>query len=364
VHSISGNARGISTIALIIIILGSAIVGAVLSYLWTVGYYVEIGVRVPENITTVTITNMTFQVENSTYFLVTVLNPTYSKADAEITSIALVGTEIGVRTVNSTEPPLPYPLKKGDDATFKCILNWGDLAGDEVQVAIFITDGSGATDSHQTEFAKLEITDVTYNTSTTIQQLNMTIRNRSTITLDVSRVLFGTDSIPQNKIQVDNQNITFPYRIPENESRVLTCSWPLWDPETNTGTLGTIRTITVETLQGYGGTLMKAFAGPVLLSVSNVTFSLTNATQFILTNSAQSPHGVNLSHVTVTVGSQTYTIAAERTNATGVFLSKNSNVTVECEDPQLTWDTWQGQEITIRVYTTQGFLAKKVETVP
>lgn len=363
-HSISRNTRGISTIALMIIILASGIVGAVLSYLWTVGYYVEIGVRVPENITTVTITNMTFQVENSTYFYVTVLNPTYSKTDAEITRIALVGTALGVRTVNSTEPSLPYPLGKGDDVTFKCKLNWGELAGQEVEVAIFITDGSGATDSLQTEFAKLEITDLAYNTSTTIRQFNMTIKNRSTIALDVSRVLFGTDAVPQNMIQADGQNITFPYRIPQNESRALVCNWTLWSSETNTGALGTTKTIKIETLQGYHATLLKAFSGPVLLSLSNVTFSLTNTTQFTLTNSAQSPHGVNLSQVIVTVGSQTYTIAAGNTNATGYFLSRDSNITINCEDPQLNWDTWQGQEITIRVYTTQGFLAKKVETIP
>jgi hypothetical protein len=364
VHSILGNARGISTIALILIILGSGLVGAILSYLWTVGYYVEIGIRVPENITTVTITNITFQVENSTYFHVTVLNPTYSKADAEITSIALVGTAIGVRAVNSTEPSLPYPLKKGDDVTFRCIMNWGELAGETVEVAIFITDGSGATDSLQTEFAKLEITDLAYNTSATVSQFNMTIRNRSAIALDVSKLLFGTDAVPQDKIRVSGLNITLPYRVPQNESRTLVCNWTLWNSETGTGALGTTRTVTVETLQGYHATLLKAFSSPVLLSLSNVTFSLTNTTQFILTSSAQSPHGVNLSQVTLTVGNQIYTIGANRTNATGYFLPKASNVTIHCEDPQLNWVTWSNQTITIRVYTTQGFLAKRVETVP
>lgn len=363
-HSMLKSTRGISTIALIILIIGSGTVGAVLSYLWTVGYYVERGLRVPENTTTVTITNMTFPLENSTYFLVTVLNPTYSETDADITSIALVGTAIGVKAVNSTEPSLPYPLKKGEEVTFKCRMNWGELAGQEVEVAVSIKDGSGATRSHQTEFAKLEITDLTYNTSIAITQFNLTIKNRSDIVLDVSKMFLGAESVPQNRISANSQNITFPYRIPQNESRVLSCNWILWDSETNMGTLGTTKKITVETLQGYQAILWETFSSPVLLALSNATFSLTNTTQFTVRNYPQSPHGVSLSQVAVTVGSQTYTVAAGNTNATGYFLPKDSNVTVICEDPQFNWNTWKNQEITIRVYTTQGFLAKKVETVP
>jgi hypothetical protein len=145
---------------------------------------------------------------------------------------------------------------------------------------------------------------------------------------------------------------------------VLVCNWTLWDSETGTGSLGTTKTVTIETLQGYEATFSETFSGPVVLSLSAVTFSSTNATQFTVTNSAQSPHGVTLSHVTVTVGSQTYTIAAGNTNATGYFLPRDSNITVTCEDPQLDWETWKDQETTIRVYATSGFLGKKTETVP
>lgn len=356
------NARGISTIALIILLVGSATLGAILSYTWTVGYYVERGLRVPENITTVTITNMTFPLENSTYFHVTVLNPTYSETDAEIDSIALVGTAIGVRAANSTEPSLPYPLKKGEEVTFKCEMNWGELAGQEVEVAVFIREGSGAIGSCQTEFAKLEITDLAYDTSITINQFNITIKNRSDIAFDVSRMLLGAEEIAQNEISVNNQNITFPYRILQNESKVLSCSWKLWDPENSIGTLGTTKKITVETLQGYQAALWETFSNPVVMALSNAVFSSTNTTEFTLSNYPQSPHGVNLSRVTVTLGSQTYTVGS--TNATGYFLPKDSNVTIICEDSQFNWSTWKDQQITVRVYTTQGFLAKKEMTVP
>jgi hypothetical protein len=358
------NTRGISTISLIILLLASGTVGAVLSYLWTAGFYVELGLRVPENTTTIAITNMTFPLENSTYFNVTVQNPTYSETDAEITSIALVDTEMGVETVNSTEPSLPYPLKRGESMTFKCRINWGDFAGKEVNVAVFIKDGSGATSSYPTEFAKLEMKDLSYNTSITINQFNITIRNLSSIPLNVSRVLLGIETVPQNKILVNNQNITFPYEIPKNEERVLVCNWKLWDSETNSGTLGTTKRVTVETLQGYQASLSETFSNPVLLALSNVTFPLTNTTQFVLRSYSQSPHGINISKVTVTVDTQTYTVTASNTNATGYFLPKDSNVTIFCEDSSFNWSTWKDKTITIRVYTTQGFLVKKEETVP
>ncbi len=360
----SRSTRGISTISLLILLLASGIVGAVLSYLWTAGYYVELGLHVPENTASVAITNMTFVAENSAYFRVTVMNPTYSQGDAEITGIALVGTGIGFAAVNDTDPSIPYSLKRGESMTFRCDINWGDFAGEEVNVTVFIRDGSGAASSYQTEFVKLEITDLAYNSSVTIERFNMTLRNRSDIPLDVSRLIMGVDEIPQSEILVDDQSITFPYRIPQNESRILVCNWKLWDSETGLGTLGTTAKITAETSQGYRAVLWEAFSNPVSLALSNVTFPTTNTTQFTLRNYPQSPHGVNLSQVTVTVGNQTYKVTAENTNATGFFLPKDSNITILCEDSSFNWTTWKDQTITIRVYTTQGFLVKKDEVVP
>jgi hypothetical protein len=358
------STRGISTIYLIILLLASGVVGAVLSYLWTAGYYVELGLNVPENTTTIAITNMTFPAEDSRYFHVTLMNPTYSEGDAEITGIALVGTQAGFAVVNDTDPSLPYPLKKGESMTFRCNVNWGDYAGEEVNVTVFIRDGSGATSSYQTEFVKLEITDFAYNSSVTIERFNVTIRNNSGIPLDVSKVIMGVGEIPQNNISVDSQSITLPYRIPQDESRVFVCNWKLWDSETDSGVLGTTTGITAETLQGYRAVRSVVFSDPVSLALANVTFPETNTTQFTLSNSPQSPYGVNLTQVTITVGNQTYTVAAENTNATGFFLPKDSNVTIVCKDSSFNWETWKDQTITIRVYTTQGFLAKKEEVVP
>jgi hypothetical protein len=354
--------KGVSTLSLIILLLIAGTIGAVLSYLWTVGYYVDVGLRVPEGVTTLTITNVAFPLENANHFNVTLLNPTYSRADANITGIALVVTTNHTEVVPaSSSPSTPYSLRRGEDITFKCNLNWGDYAGQSITVLVFVEDGSGATKAYQTEFVKLEVIEFDYNTNTTISQFNMTVRNRSNIPLDITKIRLGIEEIPSEDIFIGDQNITFPYRIAGNETKVFSCQFPLWDPETNSGYLGSTNNIVVETMQGYRASRSETFSNPVVLIVSNVTYPQLNRTQFVLTNDPQSPHYVNMSYVTISVGNETFTVA--QTNATGI-LEIGSNVTIVCEDGRLNWDSWKGQEITIRVYTTQGFLAKKEETLP
>jgi hypothetical protein len=307
--------------------------------------------------------NVTFYRENCTYFDVTLMNPSYSKTDAEIEGIVLL-SDANADDVSSTEPSIPYPLGKGESKTIRCNFNWGAYAGQNLTVAVLIKDGSGGTMSYQTESVKLEILDVAYNTSVSINQISITVRNPSRIPLDVSRVLVGTEEIPQNKIVVNSQNITFPYAFPQNDTRVFVCNYKLWDSETSIGVLGTTKGVILETLQGYEASLSEAFSDPVIMTLSSITFPSSNTTQFILKSDPHSPHSVDISKITVTVGNQTYTVASGNTNATDYVLEKDTNVTIICADSNFNWDNWKGQVITIRVYTTQGFVAKKEETIP
>ncbi len=364
-HFPSRSVRGISTLLLVLLLLFAGSIGAVLSYLWTAGYYIDFTTAIPEDTVTVAIMNVTFSRENCTYFDVTLMNPSYSKTDAEVEGIVLL-SDADTDQVDSAEPAIPYPLKRGESKTFKCNLNWGAYAGQNLTVAVLIKDGSGGTKSHQTELVKLEILDVSYNTSISLNQVSMTVRNPSRIPLNVSKVLIGTGQIPPNKILVNSQNITFPYTFPQNDTRVFECSYNLWDSETSTGVLGTTKTITFETRQGYEASLSEVFANPVVLTLSDVTFPLSNTTQFILKSESHSPHSVNISQITVEVGDITYTVASDNTNATGYILERDTNVTIVCADSSFNWneDNWKGQVITIRVYTTQGFVAKEAVTVP
>ncbi len=355
------STKGIAKLSLLILLLASAVVGAVLSYLWTVGYYVEIGFRVPEGVTTVTIMNVSFPIENSTYFDVTVLNPSYSKADANIASISMISSDNDIETPGVIEPSIPYPLRKGEEITFRCALNWGEYAGQNVTVAVLVKDGSGATTSYQTVFVRFDVTSFAYNTAITVSRFNVTVRNWSNISLDISEIRLENDIIPPENISVNNQPITFPYQLLGNESVEFVCRWTLWDAEANSGYLGTENSLFIETLQGYRAVHSRFFSKPVFLTLSNITYPQLNETQFILRNELQSPHNVNLTRITISVGNETFTVAH---NASGYVLEEGSEVTILCEDKDLNWENWPDQKITIRVYTTQGFMAKKEETIP
>ncbi len=356
--------RGISTIALIVLLFVSGAIGAVLSYLWTVGYYVIIETRLPEGVTTLAIMNVTFPEENSTFFDLTVLNPTTSRAEATITRILLITPNDGIRAPDSISPAIPYPLESGEDATFTCDINWGEYAGQNLTVAVFLEEGSGATHSYSTRFVKLEIADLTYDTTVTIDKFNMTIRNRSAIPLDIFRIRLGIDLITPDDIVVDGQNVTFPHRISENETIRLHVDFSLWNSTLNSGYLGSTNDLVVDTLQGYRATRREAFSDPAILVLSNFTFPQPNATQFILRNDPlpTSPSHLNVSHVTISVGNESFVVS--NTNASGFILEKGKNVTIFAEDGRFDWGVWSGREIVVEVHTTQGFVARIQETAP
>lgn len=367
-HTMLRSTKGISTLSLLILLLVSGIVGAVLSYLWTVGYYVEIGLKVPEGITTITITNVTFPLEDSNYFNVTILNPSYSKADANITSIAIVAIANDVETIYNIPPVFieprlstPYPLKKGETVTFKCSRNWGEFAGQTIRVVVFLQDDSGATFPYKTSKVKLEIAKAEFDTTVTIERFNMTIRNsaESPIPLNVTEILFDFSSIPNQNITIQNGNATLPQQLQPGQNKTFICSLNLWKK----GYLGSSHTITAKSLQGYSATYKtETLPLPVALNITDVTFNASDTSRFNVTlfNLPSSPHFVNISRVTITNGTQVFDNITLIGNALqGLMPGENS--TLQCS---WNWKTFKGDEVKITVYTTQGFFVHKFKTFP
>lgn len=136
------NAFGISKFILILLLLISAIVGGVLSYMWTEGYYQSIGFQIPET-ATVTITNVNFDSQDLTFFDLALLNPSFSPSSVSVAQI-MVSTEDGVlHNVEDVDPSLPYELQISESKTFKCIWNLTDYTGKDIKVHVFVADGPG-----------------------------------------------------------------------------------------------------------------------------------------------------------------------------------------------------------------------------
>jgi len=137
------NAIGISKLILILLLLISAIVGGVLSYMWTEGYYQSIGFRILET-ATVTITNVAFDSQDPTFFNVTLLNPAISSSSVSVTRI-MTSTGDGVlHDVTAVTPTLPVKLSISESKTFKCIWNWTGYTGQDIKVHVFVADGTGS----------------------------------------------------------------------------------------------------------------------------------------------------------------------------------------------------------------------------
>jgi len=136
------NALGISKFILILLLLISAIVGGVLSYMWTEGYYQSRGFQILET-ATVTITNVAFDSQDPTFFDLTLLNPSISPSSSSVVQI-MVSTEDGVlHDITTVIPSLPVPLLISESKTFKCTWNWTGYIGKDIKVHVFVADGTG-----------------------------------------------------------------------------------------------------------------------------------------------------------------------------------------------------------------------------
>ncbi len=245
------NTKAISKLLLILLLLTSLIIGGILSYLWVIGYYVGLGFRVPEK-TAVSITKVTFNPQNTSYFNVTLLNPSYSPTDATIKQIAASFSDFLLYNVrpDQTYPQLPYKLPKAEEKTFKCTWYWARYTGETVKIIAFVADGSGATYEVETPLVRLEITDVCFNSTISVTHFNVTIRNYdvSVTHLNVAVIAATMDNQPvrewtmENGAEVDPH---LPYTLNKNSSETFVCPWNWADHK------GKNVSIAIGTLEGY-----------------------------------------------------------------------------------------------------------------
>ena len=357
-HRFFKQKRALSTLQMVILLLIAGITGAILSYLWTEGYYVDKGFNIPEDTTAVTILNATFPIENSTYFNVTVLNPSFSVGAANVTSIALVTSAGDFETIHlipgsSVEPTLPRLISRGVSPTFKCHFNWDSFAGQIVRVVTFLADGSGATFPYKTGEVELEILEVKFNTSVSAERFNITIGNSvgSLIPLNVTEIMFDSTIIPTENITVKDGPPSLPKTLQPSHNETFVCLLDLQQ----LGAFDSLHNITAKTVQGYSAQLAIQTPPPVQLNISNAIFAHPETGSFRLTivNLNTSPHSASISHATVESENRTF---------------RNVVLTADSGDPKLepgenrtftanwNWSSFAGEELQITGHTIQGFM--------
>lgn len=351
------NMKAISKLLLILLLLTVLIIGAILSYLWVVGYYITLGIRVPEE-TTISITGVTFNSQDTSYFNVTLLNPSYSPTDANITQIAASPKDGFLYNVppNETHPQLPYKLPKAKEKTFKCIWNWANYTGKTVKIIVSIADGSGWTFEAETPLVDLRITDVGFDPAISVTRFNLTIRNYdvSVTYLNVTRITVNMEKQTVREWTVENGTEVdphLPYTLSKNSSETFVCPWN-WAEHGDKNV-----TITVYTLQGFTAQYSQVTPAPIILEITDVAFDPLNTTRFNVTvkNSEFSTMNANITEITVTVDgiSGNITDVVPSLQA-GITLSPEANQTLTCF---WNWSVYSGKNATIVVQTQEGYSA-------
>jgi len=358
------DVTGISKIILVLLLLTSFILGAVLSYVYTMGYYAPSEFHLPEK-SFITIQSVEFNKQDTHFFDVSVLNPSYSPSDVNITRIEARGTDDNiVNVIADTVPSIPYLLQKGSSQTFRATWNWANYTGIRlpytdrpVEIRVFITDGIGGILELKKPLTRLIITEFGFTQSISVNHFNVTVQNLASSETHVNVTTF---IIEGNRVPTDEVTPQLPYTLNPGDNPVQFQCFYNW-----TGLMGQGATIGVDTYEGYIAQATVPLPGPVILNVSGTDFNATISTQqfnITMTNHANSSTYVSIDRITVAVGQQAAVNITQWTAYPSSILGTNESILMACTGWE--WSTYTGQTVKITVYTTQGFIVSKETQIP
>ncbi len=242
---------GITKVMLVLLLLVSFIAGALFSYVYTMGYYAPSEFLIPEK-PVIAIQNVEFSEQDTRFFIVTVLNPSYSPSDVNITRIeARVTDERVVHVITSTVPSIlgGFVLKKGQSQTFRANWNWANYTDirlpyvdSPVEIRVFIQDGRGEILETRKPLTRLIITEYQFNPSISTDHFNLTVENTES---SQTYVNITAISVEGNLVPTDKVIPQLPFTLNPGEIRQFQCFYN-W-----TGLRGQTIRVGVDTKQGY-----------------------------------------------------------------------------------------------------------------
>lgn len=353
---IAHNVKAISKVLFILILLLVTMIGSIFTYLLVAGYYINLGNQIPEK-TTISITNVNLDLQNTETFTLTVLNPTYSPTQAKITEIFVTTEDNKVHKILSVNPQLPTTLDKGQEETFNCGWNWGDYTNDVLKIMVLIEDGSGAAIEAETAQTTLDITAAVFTTSDT-QHFNVTIRNPESSTLDLNVTKITVTMENGTEFNVRQITPSIPKLLPVDSYNTFKCAWD-W-----TYYRGMNATVSVYTSQGYGFHRIETTPKPAQLTITDARFATTETSSFNITvkNSENSISSANLTTVELLFSDgTTQEVFVQSPPALPYDLQIGDSVTLKC---QFDWSERRTETIAITVKTPEGYLGYLQKTLP
>ena len=331
--------KAISTLLAIILILAFMVIGAFISYMWVMaGYY-----NMPENATLLVVEDIVFPSDNFEYFNVTILNPSNSALDVNITifRVSVEGTN-ETYFVDIAEPELPFLIRKATRQSFKCLINWSSFAGETVRVEPIAADASIKSYPYATTMAKLLI--FNFNATEKIEYFNITVENSpdSTVNLTISRIMISDFAV--------NATPSLNLTLAPGKQETFRCYF-------NWGTLiGQNATITVKTAEGFQQTYETGTIPAAFIYITDVKFDYTETTYFNLTITSlpDSTATATLDSINLTLPDNA-TIKLDTIPSLNILplpVPANQSLTLKC---LWDWNTHRDETIIINVYTKQGF---------
>jgi len=344
IHSV----KGISKLILLLLLLIAFVVGALLSYIWTMGFYAPQVFHLPSQ-ANITLEKAEFYAENATFFNVTILNPSYSPEEVAVEQI-LVSTNDGLlHKVPMTFPSLPYTLTPGNFQTFQSYWKWADYVGQTVDVIALVQEGTGSTVEANTPLMNLTVASINFDASVSATNFTVTVQSTGSQTfMNITEMrLVGKD------VEVSP---SLPYTLEAGASATFTFTYNWSDIQ------GENATVSIETLQGF--TAKKTQLAPEVLKILSPVFDVANTTSFNITvqNVATLQVSLNISQIKVDVQGETV-IIENVVPQLPYLLEPNSEVPLTCS---WNWSEYQGKGVkaTVTVYTQQGFSRSAEASIP
>lgn len=334
--------RAVSTILAVLLILAAAILGGFISYMWAIAPFFA----TPSNVN-LSITSANFPLYHADYFVVTVLNPSYSLSGTNITSIYVtVANETSLFNVTDTNPILPVFLDVGASVTIQCNFNWGAYAGENITVNVSPQSGIGATYTVQPAFVELTA-NAYFNATATVESFVVTVQNDANSAINLT--LAG---VSINGTAVSDFDITLPKVVNNGSSAAFTCFFD-WQGYSNPD-------VVAETQEGYNAEVTEQINASALLLVDDVQFNETNPGLINVTilNSPGSATPVNIANITIAYGNITDVINGTLSNPALPYpLDVNASVTLNC-DWNWASESYRNMTIGVTAFTIQGFVSQ------
>lgn len=341
------NIQAVSTITLIILMLISAIIGGIVSYVFTIAYYV----KMPPG-TTIIIIGVYFDKNDAKAFKVGVLNPSYSPTDATITKIAVnLKKEAKLYEVLEADPSLVNGtvVSIGTTLNITCSLlrvedrnmTWGEFAakfaGETIMVHVFASNAPAANVETTIPLVKLDVADVNFDSKVSFREFNITLMNdvNSVINLTINDIIVGG-------IDIEEVSPELPQRI-ENGTSIHFKFKGNWHGVKSASLM-------VSTEEGYRF-LKLINLTQVYAVIKDVIFNenYTNHFNITVSNLAESANYVNVTKIISTLENGTL---IERLYDPSVGIMPNSTYTFTINE---SWQEYRGKTINVKAYFLQNF---------